>query len=160
MDLSTLSNGPFVRKTRRRVGRGPGSGLGKTSGKGHKGQKARAGYAKRAGFEGGQMPLHRRMPKRGFWHGDRFPMAVVNLDALEKAFEAGAEVTPESLVAAGLVRAGGIGVKVLGRGELAKKLTVRVNAISPCAREKVEKAGGRVELIETPKADAATEEGR
>jgi len=160
MDLSTLTNEPFVRKTRRRVGRGPGSGLGKTSGKGHKGQKARSGYARKAGFEGGQMPLHRRMPKRGFWHGDRFPMAVVNMDSLEKFFEAGSEVTPESLVAAGLIRAGGAGVKVLGRGELTKKLIVRANAISPGAREKVEKAGGQVELIEAPKADAATEEGK
>lgn len=160
MDLSELSNGPFVRRSRRRVGRGPGSGLGKTSGKGHKGQKARAGYARKAGFEGGQMPLHRRMPKRGFWHEDRFPLSVVNLDTLEKHFAAGGEVTAEALVKAGLVRAGGVGVKVLGRGELAKKLTVRVNEVSSSAREKIEKAGGRVELIETPEAGAAAEEGR
>lgn len=160
MDLSTLSTKPLARKSRKRVGRGPGSGLGKTCGKGHKGQKSRAGFARKAGFEGGQMPLHRRMPKRGFWHGDRYPLSVVNVDSLEKAFEAGSEVTPEALVKAGLVRAGGCGVKVLGRGAVAKALSLRVNAISPGAREKIEKAGGRVELIEAPKGGSGKEEGR
>lgn len=151
MDLSSLAVAPGARKKRKRVGRGPGSGHGKTSGRGAKGQKARAGFSRRFGFEGGQMPLIRRLPKRGFSHGRRFPYAIVNVDALERAFDAGAEVTPEALIQAGLAEALKGGVKVLGRGELSKGLTVHVHAVSDGARQKIEAAGGTVEIIEKPR---------
>ena len=128
MELHDLKNNPGARKKRKRVGRGPGSGHGKTSCRGQKGQKSRAGYSRHFGFEGGQMPLHRRLPKRGFNHENRWPMAVVNVDALEKAFEAGAEITAEAVVAIGLTRTTRGGLKVLGRGELTKALTVKVQA--------------------------------
>ena len=152
MDLSTLSPGP--RKNRKRVGRGPGSGTGKTSGRGHKGQKSRSGYSRRFGFEGGQMPLMRRLPKRGFHHAERHPMAEVNVDILEAAFEAGAEVNAEELVKRGLAKSLSGCIKVVGRGELTKTLTLKVNAISPGARAKVESAGGAIELLEAPVARA------
>lgn len=148
MDLSTLSNGPRLRKKRKRVGRGPGSGNGKTSGKGHKGQKARSGYSRRLGFEGGQMPLHRRLPKRGFFHAKRREMTEINLDVLDKGFENGDVVNVESLRGKGLGRFKSGGVKLLGRGELTKKLTVQVHGISASAREKVEAQGGTVEILE------------
>jgi len=147
MELHDLKNNPGARKKRKRVGRGPGSGHGKTSCRGQKGQKSRSGYSRHFGFEGGQMPLHRRLPKRGFKHEDRWPMAIVNVDSLEKLFEAGAEVTAETVVAAGLTRAIKGGLKVLGRGELTKALTLRVQAISPGAQKKVEAAGGSVEIV-------------
>jgi large subunit ribosomal protein L15 len=149
MDLNSLSKGE--RKSRKRVGRGPGSGSGKTSGRGHKGQKARAGYSRRAGFEGGQMPLSRRLPKRGFHQDKRFETYAINLDQLEKHFESGDEVTPELLLKRHLVVEAPGGVKVLGRGELTKKLTVRVNAFSASAREKIEQAGGSAEVVQVPK---------
>jgi len=145
---------PGARKTRKRIGRGPGSGTGKTAGRGHKGQKARSGYSMRRGFEGGQMPLLRRIPKRGFHHRKRYPFATVNLDVLDRAFEANALVTPEALLAARLVEVAKGGVKVLGRGELSKKLTVRVNEVTPTARAKIEAAGGTVEIIDVPAAPA------
>jgi large subunit ribosomal protein L15 len=159
MDLSTLQYLPGARRSRKRIGRGPSSGHGKTAGRGAKGQKARSGYSRRRGFEGGQMPLYRRLPKRGFHHRNRFPYAVVNVDALDKAFEAGALVTPEAIVAAGLAGAQGGGVKVLGRGEITRKLTVRVNEVSPTARAKIEAAGGVVEILGIP-ATAAPKESR
>lgn len=156
MDLSTLSNAEQARKKRKRIGRGPSSGQGKTAGKGHKGQKARAGYSPVRGFEGGQMPLHRRTPKRGFNHKSRFPLAVVNVDTLEAAFDAGAEITPELLVQKGLADARKGGIKILGRGDMTKKMTVRAHAVTPGARSKIEAAGGAVELIELAvKKDAA-----
>jgi large subunit ribosomal protein L15 len=148
MDLSSLSNASETRKKRKRIGRGPSSGTGKTSGKGHKGQKARAGFKLVRGFEGGQMPLHRRMPKRGFNHQDRFPLAIVNVDTLEAAFEAGAEIAPEVLIEKGLVDARKGGVKVLGRGKITKKLDLVVHAVTASARAKIEAAGGSVKLIE------------
>jgi len=154
MDLSKLRYMPGARKTRKRIGRGPGSGTGKTAGRGHKGQKARSGYSMRRGFEGGQMPLLRRIPKRGFHHRKRYPFATVNLDVLDRAFEANALVTPEALLAARLVEVAKGGVKVLGRGELSKKLTVRVNEVTPTARAKIEAAGGTVEIIDVPAAPA------
>lgn len=149
MDLSNLTLPAGKRKNRHRVGRGPGSGSGKTAARGHKGARARSGYSRKAGHEGGQTPLARRLPKFGFRHPDRFPMAVVNLDDIERSFESGADVTPESLVKAGLARPTKGGVKVLGRGEISKKLKVRVNAVSQGARAKIEAAGGLVELIQT-----------
>jgi len=156
MELHDLKSNPGARKKRKRVGRGPGSGQGKTAGKGHKGAKARAGYSRRLGFEGGQTPLHRRLPKRGFNHANRSPFAIINLDVLEAAFETGADVTTEAIIAAGLAKSARGGVKVLGRGEITKKFNVKVQAISPGAQEKVIAAGGTVELIDTvaPVADA------
>ena len=159
MELHTLKNNVGARKKRKRVGRGPGSGHGKTSCRGQKGQKSRAGYSRRLGFEGGQMPLHRRLPKRGFNHENRWPMAVVNIDSLEKVFEAGAEVTAEAIVASGLARAAKGGIKVLGRGEVSKGFHVKVQAISPSAQKKIEAAGGDVEIVTliaaVPQKDAA-----
>lgn len=147
MDLGTLKTPAGIRKAKKRVGRGPASGSGKTSGKGHKGQKSRSGYSHRRGFEGGQMPLHRRLPKRGFYHVSRHPYAVVNLDMIERHFDAGAEITPQVLVEAGLVVPVPGGVKILGRGEITKRFTVKVNVVTPGAKTKIEAAGGTVELI-------------
>ena len=129
----------------KRLGRGVGSGLGKTSGKGHKGAKARSGGGKRPGFEGGQMPLTRRIPKRGFTNIYRKEYATVNVSALE-CFENGATVNVEALVEAGLIKKTLDGVKILGGGELSKKLTVNVDKVTESAKEKIEAAGGKVEV--------------
>jgi large subunit ribosomal protein L15 len=133
---------------KKRVGRGPGSGLGKTAGRGSKGQKSRSGYSGKRGFEGGQMPLHRRLPKRGFTNIFKKEWAEVNLADIEKHFAAGEKVTPEALVAKGLVRkTRQSAVVVLGEGEIAKALTVAVHRLSAAAKQKIEAAGGQVELI-------------
>ena len=129
----------------KRLGRGVGSGLGKTSGKGHKGAKARSGGGKRPGFEGGQMPLTRRLPKRGFTNIYRKEYAAVNVSALE-CFEDGATVTAEALKDAGLIKKTLDGIKILGGGELTKKLTVSVDKVTESAKEKIEAAGGKVEV--------------
>jgi large subunit ribosomal protein L15 len=139
MKLHELTPAKGSKHSRKRVGRGPGSGLGKTAGKGHKGQKSRSGYARQAGFEGGQMTLVRRVPKRGFTNLFKTTYAVVNLHQLE-GFDR--EVTPETLVARGIVR-GGMPVKVLGDGEVSKALTVVAHKFSRSARAKIEAAGGR-----------------
>ena len=152
MELHDIKSAPGARKKRKRVGRGPGSGNGKTAGRGHKGQQSRAGYSRRPGFEGGQMPLHRRLPKRGFYHEKRWPMAIINVDALESSFDAGAEVTAEALAAKGLIEPMPGGLKVLARGELTKKLHVTAQAASPAARAKIEAAGGVLELPIRPGA--------
>ena len=128
-----------------RRGRGHGSGNGKTAGKGHKGQKARSG-ATRPGFEGGQMPLYRRIPKRGFTNRNTLEIIGINVSALE-AFEAGSEITVETLMEAGIVKNPRDGVKILGNGELTKKLTVKANAFSAGAKEKIEAVGGTCEVI-------------
>lgn len=128
-----------------RRGRGHGSGNGKTAGKGHKGQKARSG-APRIGFEGGQMPLYRRIPKRGFKNRNSKEIISINVDALER-FDNGATVDVEALLNAGVIKKTGDGVKILGNGEITKKLTVKVDAISASAKEKIEAAGGTVEVI-------------
>ena len=128
-----------------RRGRGHGSGNGKTAGKGHKGQKARSG-ATRPGFEGGQMPLYRRIPKRGFTNRNTLEIIGINVSALE-AFEAGSEVTVETVIEAGIVKNPRDGVKILGNGELTKKLTVKANAFSAGAKEKIEAVGGTCEVI-------------
>ena len=128
-----------------RKGRGHGSGNGKTAGKGHKGQKARSG-ATRPGFEGGQMPLYRRLPKRGFTNRNGKVIIGINVDALER-FENGTVVTVETLIEAGIVKNPRDGVKILGNGELTKKLTVKVDACSQGAKEKIEAVGGSVEVI-------------
>jgi large subunit ribosomal protein L15 len=146
MDLSNLSPAPGSRKSRKRVGRGPGSGIGKTSGRGHKGKGARSGGNTPPGFEGGQMPLQRRLPKRGFHNPFRRQFAIVNLARLEASFESGAVVDAESLVARGLVRAG-LPVKVLGGGELHKALSVKAHAFSESAKARIAAAGGSAEVI-------------
>ncbi|MDD3213030.1 MAG: 50S ribosomal protein L15 [Eubacteriales bacterium] len=129
----------------RRLGRGVGSGLGKTSGKGHKGAKARSGGGKRPGFEGGQMPLYRRVPKRGFYNQFRVEYATVNVGRLE-IFEDGTVVTAETLKEAGLISKVMDGVKILGNGELTKKLTVKADKFSDSAKEKIEALGGKAEV--------------
>ncbi len=148
MNLHDLKPAPGAKKNRKRIGQGIGSGTGKTAGKGHKGQKSRAGGGVRPGFEGGQMPLARRIPKRGF-SNYRFATnyQIVNLKDLENRFEAGAEVNFETLVAAGLVRKTGDPVKVLGAGDLGKALTVKVSKFSTSAAAKIEAAGGKAEVI-------------
>ncbi|MBZ5638034.1 MAG: 50S ribosomal protein L15 [Acidobacteriia bacterium] len=134
------------RKNRKRVGRGPGSGLGKTSGRGEKGQKSRSGYSEKRGFEGGQMPLHRRIPKRGFTNIFRKEYLTVNVERLNR-FDAGALVTPDSLREAGLLHKGNLGVKVLGNGDLKVALTVRAHKFTEAAARKIEEAGGKAEIL-------------
>ena len=129
-----------------RRGRGHGSGNGKTAGKGHKGQKARSG-APRIGFEGGQMPLYRRIPKRGFKNRNSKEIVAINLSVLDKKFEEGATVDVEALIKAGIIDAAKDGVKILGNGEITKKLTVKVNAYSEAAKAKIEAVGGTAEVI-------------
>ncbi|MBO6215858.1 MAG: 50S ribosomal protein L15 [Lachnospiraceae bacterium] len=146
MDLSSLSPAEGSRQSGNfRRGRGHGSGNGKTAGKGHKGQKARSG-APRPGFEGGQMPLYRRIPKRGFTNPNTKKIVALNVSDLNR-FEDGADVTVEALCEAGLVKNGFDGVKILGNGELTKKLNVSVNAFSASAKEKIEACGGKAEVI-------------
>ncbi len=148
-DLSNLRAPKGANRPIKRLGRGPGSGKGKTAGKGHKGQKARAGHhAVPTWFEGGQMPLQRRLPKRGFKNRNRLEFEVVNLKELARV--EGDEITPELLHESGLVDLGsGRPIKVLGDGELDRKLTVRAHAVRASAREKIEMAGGSVELLES-----------
>ena len=147
MKLHELSPAEGSKKSVKRIGRGPASGQGKTAGKGHKGQKARAGRGMRAGFEGGQMPLQRRLPKRGFNNTFAKEIATVNVSALDKTFEDGATVDIEALINAGLIKKALDGVKVLGNGEISKKLNVKVNAYSDSAKQKIEAAGGKAEVI-------------
>ena len=146
MKLQELSPAPGSVREVKRIGRGAGSGNGKTAGKGHKGQKARAGHGQRPGFEGGQMPLQRRVPKRGFKNIFATKYAIVNLAALN-AFEDGATVDADALAAAGIIKKAYDGVKVLGNGELKKKLTVKAAAYSESAKAKIEAAGGKAEVI-------------
>ncbi len=146
MNLHDLSPAPGATRAPKRKGRGHGSGNGKTAGRGHKGQKARSGGKVRIGFEGGQMPLARRLPKRGFHNIFAKPLDAINVSALER-FEDGATVTVRDIVNAGLVGNCKYGVKILGGGELTKKLTVQVNAFSASAKEKIEAAGGKAEVI-------------
>ena len=146
MELSNLQPAAgSVHSDNFRRGRGHASGNGKTAGKGHKGQKARSG-APRPGFEGGQMPLYRRIPKRGFTNRNSKDIVAINVDVLNR-FEDGAEVTAESLLASGAISKIADGVKILGNGELTKKLNVKVNAVSETAKSKIEAAGGTVEVI-------------
>jgi large subunit ribosomal protein L15 len=146
MKLHELKSNEGTRKERNRVGRGMSSGNGKTSGRGHKGQKARSGGGVRPGFEGGQMPLFQRLPKRGFTNIHRKEFAVVNLETLNR-FEDGTEVTPELLKETGVVSNMKSGVKVLAKGNLEKKLTVKAHKFSASAIEAIEAAGGKTEVI-------------
>jgi large subunit ribosomal protein L15 len=147
MSLSNLRPPKGAKHARKRVGRGPGSGHGKTASRGSKGAKSRSGFRFKRGFEGGQMPLHRRVPKRGFTNIFRVEYAVVNLDTLAEVFEAGSAVTPELLRERGLVRASRAPIKVLGRGEISKALTIKAHKFSGSAAEKIAKAGGKAEAI-------------
>jgi large subunit ribosomal protein L15 len=146
MKLHELSPAPGSKKERKRVGRGIGSGNGKTAGRGHKGQNARSGGGVRLGFEGGQNPLYRRLPKRGFNNRFRIEYAIVNVEDLNQ-FSAGTEVTPELLRESGLVKQMKDGIKVLGNGDLTVALTVKANKFSQSAIEKIQAAGGKTEVI-------------
>ena len=145
MKLSDLAPAQGSRKKRKRVGRGPGSGHGKTSCRGHKGQKARSGGGTKPGFEGGQMPLQRRLPKRGFTNIFQKHYTIVNLATLDKLEEA--SITPEFLIKEGVVKKLQDGIKILGNGEITKPITVKAHAFSASAKEKIEKAQGKVEII-------------
>jgi len=147
MNLSDLRPAKGAKHSKKRVGRGQGSGNGKTAGRGHKGAQSRSGYKHKRGFEGGQMPLHRRVPKRGFHNLFRDEYAVVNLDTLAEQFEAGAEITVDALREQGLVRKGAKKIKVLARGDIAKALTVHAHKFSGKAAEKIAAAGGKAEVL-------------
>lgn len=148
MKMHELKPAEGAKTAAKRLGRGIGSGLGKTSGKGHKGQKARSGGGVRPGFEGGQMPLVRRIPKRGFNNRFRKVYSIVNIAALEDKFENGAVVDAEALIVSGILsKIEDAGVKILGNGELTKSLTVKANKFSASAKEAIEKAGGNVEEL-------------
>ena len=146
MKLNQLTATPGATKERKRIGRGYGAGTGKTSGKGHKAQKARAGHGMRPGFEGGQMPMQRRIPKRGFNNIFAKEIVSINVGTLNK-FEDGASVDAAALMEAGILKKECDGVKILSNGTLTKKLTVKANAFSAAAKEKIEAAGGKAEVI-------------
>lgn len=146
MKLHEISPAPGARKAKRRLGRGPGSGTGKTAGRGQDGQKSRSGYSRKRAFEGGQMPLNRRLPKRGFVNIFRKRFRIVNIEQL-KGLEAGAVVNPETLQEAGLLKKGRQQVKVLGNGEIDVALTVQAHKFTKSAAEKIEKAGGKAEVL-------------
>lgn len=150
LGLHNLGAPKGANKSKKRVGRGPGSGHGKTSTRGNKGQKSRSGYSRMRGFEGGQMPLHRRLPKRGFTNIFKKEWNEVNLEALENAFQAGDVITPEKLVEAGIIRKlAKDGVAILGRGELTKALEVTAHRFTKTAAEKIAAAGGKVVTAES-----------
>jgi large subunit ribosomal protein L15 len=146
MDLSNLRPPKGAKHSKKRVGRGQGSGQGAQAGRGHKGAKSRSGFKHKRGFEGGQMPLHRRAPKRGFRNLFRVEYEVVNLDTIAESFDAGTEITPELLRDRGLVGRSG-GVKVLARGDIDKAFTVRAHKFSGRAAEKIAAAGGKAEVL-------------
>ena len=146
MKLHDLKPALGATTAEKRLGRGVGSGLGKTSGKGHKGAKARSGGGKRPGFEGGQMPLTMRIPKRGFTNKWRTEYAAINVERLE-IFEDGAVVTPAALIESGIIKNINDGVKIMGNGEITKKLTVQANKFTATAKEKIEAVGGKAEVI-------------
>ena len=147
MDLSDLKPSQGSKKNKKRVGRGHGTGQGAQAGRGHKGAQSRSGFKFKRGFEGGQMPLHRRIPKRGFHNPFRTEYAVVNLDLLADRFEAGTVITPELLRERGLIHSTRQPIKVLARGDVSKKLTVRAHKFSGKAAEKIAAAGGTVEVL-------------
>jgi large subunit ribosomal protein L15 len=148
MDLSKLKPAQGSKHSKKRVGRGHGTGQGTQAGRGHKGAKSRSGFKFKRGFEGGQMPLHRRIPKRGFHNLFRTEYAVVNLDTLAERFDAGTVITPELLREQGLIRSTRQPIKVLARGDITKKLTVRAHKFSANAKSKIEKSGGTAIALE------------
>jgi large subunit ribosomal protein L15 len=154
MDLSNLKPAEGSKHAKKRIGRGQGSGQGVQAGRGHKGAKSRSGFKFKRGFEGGQMPLHRRIPKRGFHNLFRTEYVVVNLDTLVERFEAGTTISPELLVAQGVISSARRPVKVLARGDISKKLTVRAHKFSGKAAEKIAAAGGAAETIATATKEA------
>ncbi len=145
-ELHSLKRSRGANKDRKRIGRGPGSGTGVTSGKGHKGQKSRSGYSMRPGFEGGQMPLYRRLPKRGFFNKFAKHYVVLNVRDLE-SFEEGTLVSSEYLLESGYVRTMKDGLRILGDGELTRKVSVKAHHVTESARKKIEAAGGNVEVV-------------
>jgi len=147
MSLNNLRPPRGMKKPKKRVGRGPGSGHGKTASRGHKGAQSRSGFRFKRGFEGGQMPLHRRVPKRGFTNPFRIEYAVVNLDTLAEVFDAGSAVTPELLRERGIVRDSRAPIKILGRGEIDKQLTIKAHKFSETAAKKIAAAGGATEVL-------------
>jgi large subunit ribosomal protein L15 len=148
MGLENLKPAAGATHSKKRVGRGHGTGQGTQAGRGHKGAQSRSGYSFKRGFEGGQMPLHRRVPKRGFHNPFRTEYAVVNLDALAEQFDAGTVVTPELMREKGLVRGKRLQIKVLARGDVSKQLTVKAHKFSGKAAEKLAAAGGAAEVLE------------
>ena len=157
MDLSNLKPSAGSKHSKKRIGRGHGSGQGTQAGRGHKGAKSRSGFKFKRGFEGGQMPLHRRIPKRGFHNEFRTEYAVVNLDTLSERFDNGTVVTPDVLREAGLIRSSRQPIKVLGRGDIAKKLTVHAHKFSGKAAEKIAAAGGATELLKAKTKEDRTQ---
>jgi large subunit ribosomal protein L15 len=155
LGLNNLHPAPGSTHKKKRVGRGPGSGLGKTAGRGNKGQKSRSGYSQKIGFEGGQMPLQRRLPKRGFTNIFKKEWIEVSLSALDRHFDANAEITPEVLHERGLIKKAKRDVVVLGTGEVTKALRVSAHRFTKSAREKIERAGGAATLIEQSEAASA-----
>jgi large subunit ribosomal protein L15 len=153
--LNNLHPAPGSTHKKKRVGRGPGSGLGKTAGRGNKGQKSRSGYSAKLGFEGGQMPLQRRLPKRGFTNIFKKQWIEVSLSVLERSFEAGEEITPELMHERGVIAKGRRDVVVLGTGEVSKALRVSAHRFTKSAREKIERAGGAATLIAAREAESA-----
>ena len=154
MDLSNLKPSEGSKHSKKRIGRGQGSGQGVQAGRGHKGAKSRSGFKFKRGFEGGQMPLHRRVPKRGFYNEFRTEYAVVNLDTLAERFDADTVVTPELLRERGLIHGTRQPIKVLARGDVSKKLTVRAHKFSGKAAEKIAAAGGAAEVLAVKAAQA------
>lgn len=156
LGLHNLKPAKGAVKNKKRLGRGPGSGQGKTAGRGHKGQKSRSGYSLRPGFEGGQMPLQRRLPKRGFTNIFKKEWVEVNVATLEKKFDDGAEITAEALIAVGVCSKRQVsesyGIAVLGKGDLSKAFKISAHRVTKGAREKIEKAGGTVSILEASAA--------
>jgi len=147
MELNNIQPADGAKRAKRRVGRGIGSGLGKTAGRGHKGQKSRSGYSSKIGFEGGQMPLHRRLPKRGFTNIFKKQWIEVSLEALERSFAADTEITPEVMHKRGIIKKAKYDIVVLGNGDVSKALKVSAHRFTKSAREKIEKAGGTATII-------------
>jgi large subunit ribosomal protein L15 len=154
LTLNNLHPAPGSTHKKKRVGRGPGSGLGKTSGRGHKGQKSRSGYSSRPGFEGGQMPLQRRLPKRGFTNIFKKQWIEISLGKIEENFKAGEDITPEILHERGLIKKAKHDLVILGTGEVNQALNISAHRFTKTAKEKIEKAGGSATIIEKAKAAA------
>ena len=150
LSLNNLRPAKGSTHKKKRLGRGPGTGLGKTSGRGEKGQKSRSGYSSKIGFEGGQMPLHRRLPKRGFTNIFKKQWLEVSLEVLEKSFDADAEITPEVMHKRGIIKKAKHDIVVLGNGDIYKALKVSAHRFTKSAREKIEKAGGTVTIVGQP----------
>jgi large subunit ribosomal protein L15 len=156
LSLNTIKPAPGSTHKKKRVGRGPGSGLGKTSGRGHKGQKSRSGYSSRPGFEGGQMPLQRRLPKRGFTNIFKKQWVEISLAKIEENFASGEQITPEVLHEKGLIKKAKHDLVILGTGEVSKALTISAHRFTKTAKDKIERAGGTATLItRAEKAEAA-----